>query len=118
MQEPQETWIWSLGQENPLQEEKATHSSILAWEIPWTEEPGGMQSMGLQRLRQLSNWTGTQSTHPGFYQQDGREVYKGKGFRERLTCHHSAKVIPFCSLVIYPSVTPDTITAIFQIQQR
>ena len=41
-----ETWVWSLGQEDPLEKEKATHSSILAWEIPWTEEPGQLQSMG------------------------------------------------------------------------
>ena len=38
----QETWIWSLGQEDPLEKEMATHASILAWEIPWTEEPGGL----------------------------------------------------------------------------
>ena len=44
----QETWIRSPGQEDPLEKEIATHSSILAWEIPWTEEPGGLQSMGLQ----------------------------------------------------------------------
>ena len=50
MQEPQETSVWSLGREDPLEEETATHSSILAWEIPWTEEPGGLQSLGLQRL--------------------------------------------------------------------
>jgi len=43
--EMQETWVQSLGQEVPLEEEIATHSSILAWEIPWTEEPGGLQSM-------------------------------------------------------------------------
>ena len=47
----QETWVQSLGQEYPLEEEMATHSSILAWEIPWTEAPGGVQSMGLQRVR-------------------------------------------------------------------
>ena len=47
----QETQILSLGQENPLEKEKATHSSILAWEIPWTEKPGRVQSMGLQRVR-------------------------------------------------------------------
>ena len=47
-----ETWIRSLGQENPLGKEMATHSSILVWEIPWTEEPGGLQSMGSQRVRQ------------------------------------------------------------------
>ena len=47
----QETQVRSLGPEDPLEEEMATHSSILAWKIPWTEEPGGLQSMGLQRVR-------------------------------------------------------------------
>ena len=47
----QETQVLSLGQEDPLEKEMATHSSILAWEIPWTEEPGGLQSKGLQRVR-------------------------------------------------------------------
>ena len=46
----QEMWIQSLGQEDPLEKEMATHSSILAWEIPWTEEPGRLQSMGHQRV--------------------------------------------------------------------
>ena len=46
-----ETWIQSLGWEDPLEEKMATHSSILAWRIPWMEEPGGLQSMGLQRVR-------------------------------------------------------------------
>ena len=50
-QEIQKTWILSLGREDPLEEEMATHSSILAWRIPWTEEPGGLQSMGSQRVR-------------------------------------------------------------------
>ena len=45
----QETWVQSLGREDPLEKEMATHSSILAWKIPWTEEPGGLQSMGSQR---------------------------------------------------------------------
>ena len=45
-----ETWVRSLGQEDPLEKEMATHSSILAWRIPWTEEPGGLQSMGSQRV--------------------------------------------------------------------
>ena len=44
----QEAKIWSLGQEDPLEKELATHSSILVWEIPWIEEPGGLQSMGSQ----------------------------------------------------------------------
>ena len=52
----QETQVQSLGGEDPLEEEMATHSSILVWEIPWTEEPGGLQSMGLQKSwTQLSN---------------------------------------------------------------
>ena len=47
----QETWVQSLGQEDPLEKEMVTHSSILAWRIPWTEEPGGLQPMGSQRVR-------------------------------------------------------------------
>ena len=46
----QETWVQSLRQEDPLEKEMATHSSTLAWKIPWTEEPGRLQSMGLQRV--------------------------------------------------------------------
>ena len=52
----QETQVQSLDQEDPLEKGMATHSSILAWEIPWTEEPGGLQSMGSQKNRtQLSD---------------------------------------------------------------
>ena len=51
MQDPQEMQVQALSQEKPLEEEMATHSNILAWRIPWTEEPGGLQSMGLQRVR-------------------------------------------------------------------
>ena len=46
----QETWVWSLTWEDPLKKEMTTHSSILVWEIPWTEEPGGLQSMELEEL--------------------------------------------------------------------
>ena len=49
-----ETWVWSLGWEDPLEKGKATHSSILVWRIPWTEEPGRLQSTGLQRV--WHNW--------------------------------------------------------------
>ena len=48
-QEPQETWVRPLSRKDPLEEGMATHSSIFAWRIPWTEQPGGLQSMGLQR---------------------------------------------------------------------
>ena len=50
MQESQERQVQSLGQEDPLEEGMATHSSILAWRTPWTEEPGRLQSIGLQRV--------------------------------------------------------------------
>ena len=46
----QETWVRSLGWEDPLEKDMATHSSILAWRIPWTEEPGGLQSLGCEEL--------------------------------------------------------------------
>ena len=54
MQETQETWVQSLGWEDLLKKEMATHSSILAWRIPWTEEPSGLQFIGLQRVGH--NW--------------------------------------------------------------
>ena len=57
----QETWVQSLGQEDPLEKEMATHSSSLAWRIPWTEEPVGLQSIGSQRVRYnwATNYTAT-----------------------------------------------------------
>ena len=59
----QEMWVRSLGWKDPLEEEMATHSSILAWEILWTEEPGGLESKGLQSWTQLRTcWTGQDST--------------------------------------------------------
>ena len=52
MQETQETRVWSLGREDSLEQEIAAHFSIFAWKIPWTEEPGRLQFMGLQRVGQ------------------------------------------------------------------
>ena len=51
VQEMQEPWVRSLGQEDPLEKEMATHSNVLAWRIPWTEEPDWLQFMGLQKSR-------------------------------------------------------------------
>ena len=51
MQEPQKTWVQSLAQEDPLEEEMATHSSVLAWKILWMEEPGGLRSMRSQKVK-------------------------------------------------------------------
>ena len=56
MQETQETQVQSLSREDPLEEEVATYSSILAWRIPWAEEPGRLQSIGSQRVRHY--WSG------------------------------------------------------------
>ena len=52
MQETQEMWVQSWGWEDPLENSMASHSSLLAWRTPWTEEPGGLQSIGSQRVRQ------------------------------------------------------------------
>ena len=61
-QERQETQIRSLGWEDPLEEGMATHSRILAWRIPWAEEPGGLQSMGSQSQTQLREHVGVDGT--------------------------------------------------------
>ena len=61
MQKLQDMLVWSLGGEDPLEEGTATHSSILAWRIPWTEEPGGLQSIGLQRVGH--DWSDLARTH-------------------------------------------------------
>ena len=61
MQETQETRVWFLVQEDPLEDEMAPHSSILAWKIPWTKEPGGLQSTELQNQTRPRDWTWT---HP------------------------------------------------------
>ena len=55
MQETEETPVWSVGQEDHLEKETATHSSFLAWEIPWTEDPGGPHPIGSQRIGH--NWS-------------------------------------------------------------
>ena len=72
MQETQETWVRSLGQEESLKESVATHSSILAWGIPWTEETGGLLCIGMQRvIHDWSEWTHMQEKgYPNF-----REIY-------------------------------------------
>ena len=57
LQAKQDSWIWSQVQEDPLEKGTATHPNVLAWRIPWMEEPGGLQSMGLQSRTRLSKWT-------------------------------------------------------------
>ena len=67
-----ETWVWSLGQEDPLEKEMATHSSIIAWRIPWMEEPGELQSMGSQRVGH--DWTTSLSYFHTFIWGDGASI--------------------------------------------
>ena len=66
----QETWVQSLGRENPLEEGMTIHSSILAWRIPWMEEPDGLQSMGSQRVGH--NWA--TNTTCGILKNDTNEL--------------------------------------------
>ena len=77
----QETLVWSLGQEDPLDKEMATHSSTLAWRIPWMEKPGGLQSMGSQTVRHncVTNFsfsTFLSFTSCGFYLPKLQIIYK------------------------------------------
>ena len=67
MKEMQETQVQSLGQEDPLEEKMATHFSFLAWKIPWTEEPGRLQSMGSLRVRHDSDFTFTFHFHQSVF---------------------------------------------------
>ena len=78
----QKTWVHFLGQEDPLEKEMATHSGFLAWEIPWTEEPGGLQSMGSQRVGHNSATNTHTQTHT-HYNGVGETVELGK---ENLIC--------------------------------
>ena len=66
----QETWVWSLGWEDPLEKEMATHSSILAWKIPWMEKSGSLQSMGSQRVRH--DWVTWLSFFPILWSPDAK----------------------------------------------
>ena len=76
----QGTWVQSLGWEDPLKKEMAAHSSILAWEIPWTEEPGVLQSMGLQRIRHdwvTNTFTFSSERFLPWTQSEGRILVNG-----------------------------------------
>ena len=92
----QETWLQSLGWEDPLEKGMTTHSSILAWRVLWTEEPGELQSMGSQRVRQRC--TGTT-------QREGMGREEGGGFRMGNTgipvadsFRYLAKLIQYCKV--------------------
>ena len=78
MQETQGTWVQSPGQEDALEEEMATHSSILDWKIPWMEEPGGLLSIGSQRVRH--DWSDLTRMHSRHYSQDTKHFCDSKRF--------------------------------------
>ena len=84
-----ETLVWSLGREDPLEEEMATHSSILAWRIPWTEAPGGLQSTGSQRVRH--GWSNLARTNK--------------------LCHTSGVGCPALESLPNPGVEPPSLTS-------
>ena len=89
-----ETWVRSLGREDPLEKEMATHSSILAWRIPWTEEPGRLQSTGSQRVGH--DWATSPSPsneHPGLIssRMDWLDLLAVQGTLKSLLQHHSSK---------------------------
>ena len=89
MQETQETWVQSLGQEDSLKEEMATHPSILAWKTPRTEEPGGLQFVGLQRAEHdcMSAHTHSRIYHStGQGTQDTVMTYREKESIEYVIC--------------------------------
>ena len=115
----QESWVWSLGWENPLEEGMATHSSILAWRIPWTEDPGRLQSMGSRRVRH--NWTHTHTytciyvhvshswDHTG-YEFLAFLFHLAVHYKLLLACcdHHWYSILPFYNLVSHiPVVVTD-----------
>ena len=90
----QETWVRSLGREDPLEKEMATHSSTLAWRIPWTEEPGGLQSMGLQEL-DTTERLNHQPPPPDYTNSDSQSKRAWQHHSRSPVSHHPIKEILF-----------------------
>ena len=92
MQETYEKQVWSLGQEDPLEKVMATHSSILAWKIPWTEEPGWLLFMGSQRVGH-------------YWATSFKRLWEEVSSRHFLLRHFGWSLIPFSKANIYKAVT-------------
>ena len=110
MQESQEMWVQSLGQEDPLKEGKATHSSVLAWSIPWTEEPGGLWSIRLQKAGH--DWSALPCTYtyidiqaPDNSKQDGGLDYFVNKLLILMKCAFTAVFIIYCLYCIISLIT-------------
>ena len=96
-QEPQETQVWSLSWEDPLEKEMTTYSNILAWRISWTEEPGSLQSIGLQRIRH--DWSDLACTYStGNYIQYPVKNHHGKNMKKNV--HVSRTELLCCAVEI------------------
>ena len=85
MQEAYKTRVWSLSWEDPLEKEMATHSSILAWKTPWTEEPGRLQSMGFQRVK-----------HYWEHMHECKHIMKLQFYEVDFTLNYSEYLLLFC----------------------
>ena len=94
MQETEETRVHSLGGEDPLEEDKATHSSIPAWRIPWTEEPGRLQSIGLQRVR--LDWSNLACTYMLVDQLIGKHALNSVRLYIQKFRYD---IVPYCSMM-------------------
>ena len=95
MHETQETQVWSLGREEPLEEEMTTLSSTLAWKIPWTKEPGGLQSMGSQRVGH--DWETEQSgSRRGKVNTENQEKFFSKPWLASQFILGSSEVLNLC----------------------
>ena len=105
-----ETWVWSLGWEDTLEKEMAIHSNTLPWKIPWMKEPGGLQSVGLQRVR---HDRGTSLVH--YYKIYLKKKRKRKNFKKRFIYSNSFLIKPldFSIYNIMQSVNSDRFTSYF-----
>ena len=129
MQETRERWARSLGQEDPLEKERETHSSIFAWKNPWTEEPGGLQSMGSQSQIRLSAHTCTllssvqslscvrlfatpwTAAHQAYLSiTNSQSLLKLMSIESVMPSNH---LILYCPLLLLPSIFP-SIKGLFQ----
>ena len=95
----QETWVRALGREDPLEKEMATHSSTLTWKIPWMEETGRLQSMGLRSRTWLNNFTGSLDTQTPYLDSNPQVLFS--------TCRHS-DLFFLRGLSCFPSLPMET----------
>ena len=103
-----ETWVQSLGQEDPLEKEMATHSSTLSWKIPWMEETGRLQSMGLQSWTRLNNFTGSLDTQTHYLDWNPQVLFS--------TCRHSVWFTFPSGPILFPISAYGNFSSSFNIQ--